>query len=104
MSGQWRLRARAATPGRPLRRRPCNARKGRSMHVEAKLTALGLSVPDLAETYARSTSGARFVSHKAVGQLLYLSGTVPYKDGAPYLTGVLGADLTVDQGYEAARH
>ena len=26
------------------------------------------------------------------------------KDGRPYLTGVLGKDLTVEQGYEAARH
>jgi enamine deaminase RidA (YjgF/YER057c/UK114 family) len=29
---------------------------------------------------------------------------VPVKDGKPYLTGVLGQDLTIEQGYEAARY
>jgi enamine deaminase RidA (YjgF/YER057c/UK114 family) len=74
------------------------------MEIEARLRELGLVVPDLVEMYARSVSGARFVSHKRVGGLLYLSGTVPYRDGLPYLTGVVGTDLTLEQGYEAARY
>src|SRR5258706_14944474 len=49
-------------------------------------------------------SGARFLSHFAVQSLLYLSGTTPVKDGQPYLTGVVGKDLTLAQGYEAARY
>lgn len=73
------------------------------MHVEEKLARLGMPVPDLAERYRENASGAKFVSHVAVGDLLYLSGTVPVKDGRPYLTGVLGRDLSVEQGYEAAR-
>jgi enamine deaminase RidA (YjgF/YER057c/UK114 family) len=74
------------------------------MDVEAKLTALGLEVPDLERDYRLSTSGARYVSHLAVGNLLYLSGTVPLEDGVPYMTGVVGADLSIEQGYEAARY
>jgi enamine deaminase RidA (YjgF/YER057c/UK114 family) len=74
------------------------------MRVEEKLRNLGLEVPDLEAAYRRNPSGARFVSHLAVDKLLYLSGTVPLKDGSPYLTGVVGADLTVEQGYEAARY
>jgi enamine deaminase RidA (YjgF/YER057c/UK114 family) len=74
------------------------------MQVEEKLRSLGLTLPDLEAAYHQNPSGARFVSHRAVSGMLYLSGTVPVKDGAPYLTGVLGRDLTVEQGYEAARH
>jgi enamine deaminase RidA (YjgF/YER057c/UK114 family) len=74
------------------------------MVVEEKLRKLGLVVPDLEEQYRQNASGAHFVSHLVVGSLLYLSGTVPVKDGKPYLTGVLGQDLTVEQGYEAARY
>jgi enamine deaminase RidA (YjgF/YER057c/UK114 family) len=76
------------------------------MQVEAKLAELGLGDPYRKPdgTLRREQSGAKFFHHKAVGQLLYLSGTVPYKDGEPYLTGLVGSDLTLEQGYEAARY
>lgn len=74
------------------------------MPVEDTLRTLGLSLYDLEARYRVNPSGAHFVSHLPVGGLLYLSGTVPIKDDRPYLTGVLGTDLTVEQGYEAARH
>lgn len=74
------------------------------MRVEEKLTALGLALSDLDQEYRQNLSGARYVSHLAVGNLLYLSGTVPVKDGQPFRLGVLGQDLTVAQGYEAARY
>jgi enamine deaminase RidA (YjgF/YER057c/UK114 family) len=73
------------------------------MTVEAKLASLGFTVPDLETEYRRNRSGAHFVSHRAAGGLLFLSGTVPVRDGQPYLTGLVGRDLTVAQGYEAAR-
>jgi enamine deaminase RidA (YjgF/YER057c/UK114 family) len=44
------------------------------------------------------------VSHYAVQNLLYLSGTTPVKDGKPFNTGVVGQDLTLEQGYAAARY
>ena len=37
------------------------------------------------------------------GALLFLSGMAPIVDGKPYLTGRIGAELTVDQGREATR-
>jgi enamine deaminase RidA (YjgF/YER057c/UK114 family) len=74
------------------------------MPVEQTLRQLGLEVPDLEAQYRSNPSGAHFISHYAVQNLLYLSGTVPMKDGRPYLAGVLGKDLTVEQGYEAARY
>lgn len=74
------------------------------MIVEEKLRSLGLALPDLEAEYRTNPSGARFVSHRAVGSLLYLSGTVPLRDGRPFRPGVLGRDLTVAEGYEAARY
>jgi enamine deaminase RidA (YjgF/YER057c/UK114 family) len=74
------------------------------MVVEDKLRSLGLALLDLDEQYRANVSGARFVSHLAVGTMLYLSGTTPVKDGRPHLPGVVGQDLTLEQGYEAARY
>jgi len=73
------------------------------MIVEGKLASLGLPLPDLEADYRKNRSGARFVSHRAVGQILYLSGTVPIRGEEAYLPGLLGAELTIEQGYEAAR-
>ena len=75
-----------------------------SLIVEEKLRALGLPLPDLEAEYRTNASGAHFVSHRVVGSLLYLSGTVPLKDGQPFRPGVVGRDLSVAEGYEAARY
>jgi enamine deaminase RidA (YjgF/YER057c/UK114 family) len=74
------------------------------MIVDEKLQALGLQLPDLVELYQTNLSGARFLSHYAVQNLLYLSGTTPMKDGKPFNTGVVGQNITLEQGYEAARY
>jgi hypothetical protein len=74
------------------------------MNVEAKLARLGLEVPDLEDLYRTNPSGAHYISHFAVQNLLHLSGTTPRKGGQPHLPGVVGKDLTVAQGYEAARY
>jgi enamine deaminase RidA (YjgF/YER057c/UK114 family) len=74
------------------------------MLIEKKLAALGLTLFDVDRQYRANASGARFMSHLMVNGLLYLSGTTPVKDGAPHLTGVVGADLSLEQGYEAARY
>jgi len=74
------------------------------MNVEAKLRALGFEVPTLEDLYRTNASGAHYISHIPVQNLLYLSGTTPRKDGRPHLPGVLGKDLNVEQGYEAAQY
>jgi enamine deaminase RidA (YjgF/YER057c/UK114 family) len=74
------------------------------MIVEAKLQALGLAIPDLEAQYRANLSGARFLSHYAVQNVLYLSGTTPMHDGRPVYPGVVGHEVTLEQAYEAARY
>ena len=73
------------------------------MTIEQKIEAAGLTLPRLEDSYSNNPSGAKYVSHHAVGRVLYLSGCTPAKDGKPYMTGILGVDRTIEEGYEAAR-
>jgi enamine deaminase RidA (YjgF/YER057c/UK114 family) len=73
------------------------------MLVEQKLTALGLELVDLEAEYRRTPSYANFNSHYAVQNVLYLSGTVPLRNGQPFLPGLVGRDLTIAEGAQAAR-
>lgn len=72
------------------------------MIIEEKLHSLGYQLPDLEELYRTNLSGAHYVSHLAVQNMLYLSGTTPMKDGQPFNTGLVGQDLTIEQAYDAA--
>jgi len=40
---------------------------------------------------------------KQVGNILYVSGQGPTKDGVPLVTGKVGAERTIEEGQEAAR-
>lgn len=44
-----------------------------------------------------------YVPSKISGNLLFISGQLPIKNGKLVYTGKLGSDLTVEQGYEASR-
>src|SRR6185503_468039 len=46
---------------------------------------------------------ANYVNAVRVGNLLFLSGKGPMKPDGSYTTGKVGKDLTIEQGYEAAR-
>ena len=46
---------------------------------------------------------ASYVPAVLAGDLLYLSGILPFRDGQVAITGKLGADVTVERGAEAAR-
>ena len=74
------------------------------MRVEEKLQQLGLTVANLEDIYRSNPAGGRYISHYPLQNLLFLSGTTPRKDARPHLPGVVGQDLTVEQGYEAARY
>ena len=74
------------------------------MSVESNLKTLGLAVPSLDDLYRKNASGAHYISHFPVQNLLYLSGTVPIKDGQLYRPGVVGQDLTLEQAADAARY
>ena len=64
---------------------------------EAKLESLGIVVSQPA------TPVANFVNSVQVGNLLFLSGNGPLKADGKFITGKLGADLSIEEGYEAAR-
>ena len=46
---------------------------------------------------------ANYVNAVRVGNLLYLAGKGPAKTDGSYVIGKVGKDLTIEQGYEAAR-
>ena len=64
--------------------------------VENALDALGLKLPMMA------APGGNYVPYVRWGDLLFLSGVISSRDGQ-IITGTVGADKTVDEGYEAAR-
>jgi enamine deaminase RidA (YjgF/YER057c/UK114 family) len=67
------------------------------MAVEDRLRALGLELPPAPKPVASYVPAVRS------GNLLFLSGILPMKDGKPAWTGKIGRELTVEQGEEAAR-
>lgn len=64
---------------------------------EAKLKELRLVLPDPPKPVAN------YVSVVRVGDLLFLSGVLPSRDGQLIMTGKLGQELSIEQGMEAAR-
>ena len=46
---------------------------------------------------------ANYVNVVQTGNLLFLAGKGPTKSDGTYITGKVGRDLTIDEGYEAAR-
>ncbi len=68
------------------------------MSAEERLKELNLSLPP------RPRPMANYVSAVRTGSLLYLAGHGPLgDDGKPISRGKLGRDLTVEEGYRAAR-
>jgi enamine deaminase RidA (YjgF/YER057c/UK114 family) len=67
------------------------------MEAESRLAELGLTLPKPPQAV-----GAYLLAQQ-VGNLLFLSGTTCYVDGGLLYTGRLGAELTVEEGYAAAR-
>lgn len=64
---------------------------------EDRLRQLGITLPEVAAPVAN------YVAAVQSGNLLFLSGQIPMRDGKLAYTGKLGADLGEEQGTEAAR-
>jgi enamine deaminase RidA (YjgF/YER057c/UK114 family) len=64
---------------------------------DKKLKDLGI------ELFAPSKPMANYVKAVRTGNLIYLAGHGPTKADGTNITGKVGADLTAEQGYEAAR-
>ncbi|HXF37025.1 MAG TPA: RidA family protein [Actinomycetota bacterium] len=74
------------------------------MDREARVKELGLEIPDFTVTPYYGPSYGSMKAHHQVGPLLFLSGHVPeHPDGTVLHPGRLGAEVTIEQGYEAAR-
>ena len=64
---------------------------------EARLEEIGVELPEI------PPSIANYVRSVRTGNLVFLAGHGPLQENGTYLTGKLGDDLEVAEGYEAAR-
>lgn len=69
------------------------------MSVEERLEALGLELPP-----RRKPTIANIAKAVQTGSLLFVSGHGPWVAGSLKYEGHLGTEVTVSQGYDAARH
>ena len=67
------------------------------MKVEAKIEEMGIKLPTPA------TPVANYVPAVRTGNLVFLSGHGPVREDGSQITGKLGSDLSVEEGYEAAK-
>ncbi|MGK9235949.1 RidA family protein [Inquilinus limosus] len=65
--------------------------------IEARLQEKGITLPAVA------APAANYVPSVISGNMLYVSGQVPFVDGKISHTGKLGAEFTVEDGYACAR-
>ena len=65
--------------------------------VEARLQELGIVLPEVGEPIAN------FVPAVRTGNLVFVSGQGPMQENGEWITGKLGSDLTIEEGYAAAR-
>jgi enamine deaminase RidA (YjgF/YER057c/UK114 family) len=64
--------------------------------TESRLQELGIRLPE------SPAAGGNYMPAKTVGQLVYLSGVISMDEGR-VITGTVGGDRTVEDGYTAAR-
>ena len=66
--------------------------------VEAKLQDLGIELKE------PSPPVANYVNSVRTGNLVFMAGKGPTKPEGGYIVGKVGSDLTIEEGYEAARY
>ncbi len=65
--------------------------------IEQKLKEKGIVLPAAAKPVATYVNAVR------VGNLIFLSGKGPQKADGSYITGKVGKDISIQEGYEASR-
>jgi enamine deaminase RidA (YjgF/YER057c/UK114 family) len=65
--------------------------------VEKRLKELGIELVEPGKPVANYLNSVR------TGDLVFMAGKGPKKSDGTYITGKVGADLTVEEGYEAAK-
>jgi len=68
-----------------------------SYDPEARLKELGIVLPPVPQPVANYVNGVR------TGNLIFLAGKGPRRADGSEITGKLGLDLSIDEGYEGAR-
>ncbi|MGC6388891.1 RidA family protein [Ewingella sp. S1.OA.A_B6] len=68
------------------------------MTPEEKISSLNLILPPA------PTPAGSYVPARVLGNLLYLSGQGPRHNDGTFMTGRLGSDIAMDEGYQAARN
>jgi enamine deaminase RidA (YjgF/YER057c/UK114 family) len=68
------------------------------MSAEQKLKDLGIVLPTPPQPIANYVRAVR------VGNLLFVSGHGPYNDGKIKMTGKVGRELSIEEGYQVARN
>jgi enamine deaminase RidA (YjgF/YER057c/UK114 family) len=66
------------------------------MGIEARLQELGIALPQ------PPAAGGNYVSAKTLGNIVFLAGVIS-TDSNGIISGTVGLDRTVEQGYAAAR-
>lgn len=66
-------------------------------NVQDQLKRLGIELP------RPSVPSANYVPFRKIGNLLFISGQVPSKDGKDLFVGRLGAEISLEEGQAAAR-
>ncbi|HET7743019.1 MAG TPA: RidA family protein [Mycobacterium sp.] len=77
-----------------------------SKSPEDKVRELGLEIPDYTDGSYHGLNYGSMKAYHRLGTALYLSGHVPDipgREDPPIHAGKLGADVTIEEGYEAAR-
>jgi enamine deaminase RidA (YjgF/YER057c/UK114 family) len=64
---------------------------------ETQLERLGIELPEV------TAPVANYVKAVQTGNLLFLSGSGPKKPDGEYIVGKVGQELSIEEGYEAAR-
>ncbi len=67
------------------------------MYIEQRIFELGLELPP------SSPPGAMYIPVRRTGNLLFVSGQVPMRDGKPQFTGKVGSERSIEYAQEAAR-
>ena len=65
--------------------------------IESRLAEIGLSLP------TPLAPPGNFELVKVHGDLAYIAGHGPFDGATPVMQGLIGRDLTLEEGYEAAR-
>ena len=68
-----------------------------AVSAEKRLHGSGIILPKIARPVAN------YATHVRAGNLIFLSGQGPQRPDGSFITGKLGIDLSVEQGYDAAR-